>query len=58
MFSAPRFLTAAARRMARWKALREEVRTERILNGLPAHIRKDIGWPEVRAGRIARRFEE
>ncbi|WP_157016448.1 hypothetical protein [Mesorhizobium xinjiangense] len=37
---------------ARWRALRDEIRTERILNELPAHIRKDIGWPDARGGRL------
>lgn len=36
---------------AEWRALREEARTARIVNALPAWIRKDIGWPEARRGR-------
>ncbi len=33
---------------ARWRALRDEIRTERMISQLPAHIRKDIGWPDAR----------
>lgn len=40
---------------ANWRALREEIRTERILNALPPEVRKDIGWPELYAGRRVRR---
>jgi hypothetical protein len=28
------------------QTLRNEARTERFLNSLPADIRKDIGWPD------------
>lgn len=28
------------------QTLRNQVRTERFLNTLPADIRKDIGWPD------------
>ena len=28
------------------RTLRNEARTERVLSQLPAHIRKDIGWPD------------
>jgi hypothetical protein len=44
-------IEAIGRYAARLRALREDIRTERILNSLPAGIRKDIGWPEVYAGR-------
>ena len=43
-------LAGPARRLAR--TLREEWakrRTERVLAGLPAEIRKDIGWPTTNA---------
>jgi hypothetical protein len=40
---------------ANWRALREQIRTERIMNALPPEVRKDIGWPELYAGRRARR---
>ena len=28
------------------QTLRNQTRTERLLNSLPAHLRKDIGWPD------------
>ncbi len=28
------------------QTIRNQVRTERVLNGLPEHLRKDIGWPD------------
>ena len=46
---------AVGRYTATLRALREDIRTERILNSLPADIRKDIGWPEIYAGRRSRR---
>lgn len=41
---------------ADWKAWREEVRTEIMIDRLPADIRKDIGWPDAKAARRAARF--
>jgi hypothetical protein len=38
---------AVSRYAASIRAMREEVRTERVLNALPADIRKDIGWPDA-----------
>jgi hypothetical protein len=38
------------RRLTYWRALREEIRTERVMNALPREIRKDIGWPELYTG--------
>jgi hypothetical protein len=37
------------------QTMREEYRTERFLNSLPASIRKDIGWPDSYPQRRARR---
>lgn len=37
-----------------WRAWREEVRTEIMIDNLPAQIRKDIGWPDAKAARRAR----
>ena len=33
-----------------WRVRRERSRTRRIIEGLPASIRKDIGWPDPNAG--------
>jgi hypothetical protein len=38
------------RRFAYWRVLREEIRTERVMNALPREVRKDIGWPELYTG--------
>jgi hypothetical protein len=38
------------RRLSYWRALREEIRTERVMNALPREVRKDIGWPELYTG--------
>jgi hypothetical protein len=37
------------------QTMRDEVRTERLLNSLPASVRKDIGWPDNYAIRRSRR---
>jgi hypothetical protein len=42
-------LRAFARYTENWRDLRDEIRTERILNSLPQDIRKDIGWPGIYA---------
>ncbi|QND50690.1 hypothetical protein HB779_02780 [Phyllobacterium sp. 628] len=34
---------------------REEMRTERSINGLPEYLLKDIGWPDAYAERLAQR---
>lgn len=36
------------------RTLRNEIRTERMLNSLPAHLRTDIGWPDDYEGRRGR----
>ena len=37
------------------QTMRDDIRTERFLNSLPADVRKDIGWPDTYAARRARR---
>jgi hypothetical protein len=51
----PTFFKAVGRYTASFRAMRDEIRTERFLNSLPASIRKDIGWPDNYAARRARR---
>jgi hypothetical protein len=34
--------------------MRNEIRTQRFMNALPADIRKDIGWPDMYAERRSR----
>lgn len=52
----PHFLRTIARYAAGLRAVHQEIRTERLINDLPARIRKDIGWPDAYAERRARRF--
>ncbi|QKC69023.1 MULTISPECIES: hypothetical protein [Mesorhizobium] len=33
------------------RTMRNEIRTQRFMNALPADIRKDIGWPDMYAER-------
>ena len=33
------------------RTMRNEIRTQRLMNSLPADIRKDIGWPDMYAER-------
>lgn len=49
------FIRLVGRVAADWRIWRDEVRTENLINGLPDHIRKDIGWPEVHSSRPRRR---
>jgi hypothetical protein len=44
-------LIAYAVRVAdNWRRGRDRRRTRRIIEGLPASIRKDIGWPDPNPG--------
>ena len=36
--------------IARRSAIRAAIRTERVIGALPAHMRKDIGWPDLWTG--------
>jgi hypothetical protein len=29
------------------RTMRNEIRTQRFMNSLPADLRKDIGWPDM-----------
>ena len=40
------------RYVGKLQTIRNEIRTERLMCGLPDDLRKDIGWPD----RYARRF--
>lgn len=40
------------------RALRDDIRTERIMESLSADIRRDIGWPAVYHGRRGWRHHE
>ena len=36
------------------RRMRNQARTERLINTLPREIRKDIGWPDTYPGRSGR----
>jgi hypothetical protein len=40
---------------AEWREAREQARTRRIIDSLPAEVQKDIGWPDTHAIREAAR---
>jgi hypothetical protein len=40
---------------AEWRSAREEARTRRIIESLPADVQKDIGWPDSQTIRHAAR---
>ncbi|MEO9614204.1 MAG: hypothetical protein ABJG86_14805 [Nitratireductor sp.] len=39
----------------RWRTMRDRARTQRLICTLPAHIRKDIGWPDTPLADFIRR---
>lgn len=41
--------------VGRIRRVRNEIRTQRFLNTLPADIRKDIGWPDLYGDRMRER---
>ena len=47
----PSLFRAISRYAGKLRTMRDEIRTERFLSSLPADIRKDIGWPDIHAGR-------
>lgn len=40
-------LHSVKRYIGKVRTLRNEIRTERLLNSLPAEVRMDIGWPDL-----------
>ncbi len=51
----PSIFRTLARYAGKFRTMRNEIRTERYLNSLPADLRKDIGWPDILTERRARR---
>ncbi len=43
-------LHSVKRYIGKVRTLRNEIRTERLLNSLPAEFRMDIGWPDLHEG--------
>lgn len=56
MHNPPLFLSVR-RFVSHWRAWREEVRTEYLIDRLPAQIHRDIGWPDIKAARRKARHE-
>lgn len=44
-------LRGMQRYVGKIRTIRNEIRTQRFMNSLPADIRKDIGWPDMYADR-------
>ena len=44
-------LSAINRLAGSYRDMRRLSRTERMISALPAEVRKDIGWPDIRAPR-------
>jgi hypothetical protein len=53
--SAHSFLRTAKHYAGKLRTMRQEVRTRRFIDSLPADIRKDIGWPDSIEVHIGRR---
>ncbi len=51
----PSIFRSIARYAGKIRTMRNDIRTERFLNSLPAELRKDIGWPDMLAERRAGR---
>ena len=49
-------LTAIGRLASEYSAARSRYLTERAVRSLPTEIQKDIGWPDLSAGRPNPRF--
>lgn len=45
--AAPHFIRGIARYAARLRAKHREIRTARMIGEMPAHLRRDIGWPDA-----------
>ncbi|WP_127597796.1 hypothetical protein [Nitratireductor alexandrii] len=42
----------------RWRIMRASARIRRLIDALPPHIRKDIGWPDTPLAEFVRRDGE
>lgn len=47
----PSLFGTISRYAGKIRTLHDDIRTRRLLNSLPAQIRKDIGWPDQFIGR-------
>lgn len=46
MSRTPVIVGLVASALGRWREHRADLRTRRIVAGLPPYLRKDIGWPD------------
>jgi hypothetical protein len=53
--STPSLFRALRRYAGKIQTMRDDMRTKRVMNGLPESIRKDIGWPDLYTDRRAGR---
>ena len=51
----PNLLRTISRYAGKIRTLRDDIRTERLLNSLSAQTRRDIGWPDQFTDHRARR---
>jgi hypothetical protein len=51
----PSIFRTIARYAGKIRTMHENIRAERVMNALPAELRKDIGWPDMLAERRAGR---
>ena len=51
----PNLLRTISRYAGKIRTLRDDIRTERLLNSLSAQTRRDIGWPDQFTDRGIRR---
>ena len=42
----PKLFRTISRYAGKIRTLRDDIRTKRLLNSLPAQTRRDIGWPD------------
>ena len=45
--STPSLFKTIRRYAGKIQTMRDDMRTKRVMNALPASIRKDIGWPDL-----------
>ena len=51
----PNLVRTISRYAGKIRTLRDDIRTERLLNSLSAQTRRDIGWPDQFTDRRVRR---
>jgi hypothetical protein len=51
----PSIFRTIARYAGKIRAMHRDIRAARVMNALPAELRKDIGWPDMLAERRAGR---